>query len=68
MNPARSFGPAVVAGDSSLWQYHYVYWIGPLLGGLLAGGTHRLLLSSNSLIRMIDRKNTNNLRVNYTEL
>jgi MIP family channel proteins len=30
MNPARAFGPALAA---SAWGAHYVYWIGPLLGG-----------------------------------
>ena len=34
LNPARAFGPALVAGD---WTGHAVWWIGPLLGGLLAG-------------------------------
>ncbi len=34
MNPARTFGPALAAG---YWNYHIVYWIGPLLGGGLAG-------------------------------
>ena len=34
MNPARTFGPALAAG---YWDNHIVYWIGPLLGGSLAG-------------------------------
>ena len=43
MNPARSFGPAVVLSyhDSSLWRYHYVYWIGPILGALLSAALYR---------------------------
>lgn len=33
MNPARAFGPAVIAWE---WVAQGVYWIGPLLGGAVA--------------------------------
>ena len=41
MNPARVFGPAVAAG---FWKAHYVYWIGPLLGGAAAGFIYRIFI------------------------
>ncbi|XP_062859883.1 aquaporin-8a.1 [Trichomycterus rosablanca] len=41
MNPARAFGPAVVAGH---WTYHWVYWIGPMAGALLTVTIVRLLM------------------------
>lgn len=41
MNPARVFGPALAVG---FWKAHYVYWIGPLLGGALAGFVYRIFI------------------------
>ncbi len=44
MNPARSFGPALVLEH---WQWHWAYWVAPILGGC-AGALlyHHLLLAS----------------------
>ncbi|KAI0484277.1 aquaporin [Xylariaceae sp. FL0804] len=36
LNPARAFGPAVVTGR--FHSYHWIYWVGPILGSLVASG------------------------------
>ncbi|XP_030069565.1 aquaporin-4 isoform X2 [Microcaecilia unicolor] len=37
MNPARSLGPAVIIMK---WENHWVYWLGPFLGAILAGAIY----------------------------
>ncbi|EJT77720.1 aquaporin [Gaeumannomyces tritici R3-111a-1] len=41
VNPARSLGPAIV--NSHFPNYHWIYWVGPTLGSLLASGFYMLL-------------------------
>lgn len=44
MNPARSLGPAVVDDKyENLW----IYWVGPLIGGGVAGGVYRMGLRTH---------------------
>lgn len=45
MNPARWFGPAVASGDLADW---YVWWIGPLLGALVAALLYRVALEDRA--------------------
>lgn len=41
MNPARYLGPAIIGGDlSDIW----LYWLGPVLGGILAAVTYKKCL------------------------
>jgi len=42
MNPARWLGPAIAAGFYTNW---YVYIIGPLVGGALAGLSYRYVFA-----------------------
>jgi MIP family channel proteins len=38
MNPARSFGPALLSG---LWQAHWIYWLGPACGAVLGAALYQ---------------------------
>jgi glycerol uptake facilitator protein len=72
MNPARVFGPAMASGH---FANHYVWWVGPILGGIAAGFTYDLLFAEkkvklpiiNSLVNKNSAKNgtrkTNNGRI-----
>uniref|UniRef100_A0AAY4D0P6 Aquaporin 14 n=1 Tax=Denticeps clupeoides TaxID=299321 RepID=A0AAY4D0P6_9TELE len=45
MNPARTFGPAIITG---IWEHHWVYWIGPVLGAILAGVSHEFFFVASA--------------------
>jgi len=59
MNPARVFGPAMASGH---FANHYVWWIGPIVGGVTAGFTYDLIFSEKKkqhpLVNGIKRKNS----------
>lgn len=41
LNPARSFGPAVAS--KSFPDYHWIYWVGPILGSVIAFAIWKIL-------------------------
>ena len=45
MNPARSFGPSLVA---NVWDSWWVYWVGPIVGALVAAVVYELLREPHS--------------------
>jgi aquaporin Z len=45
VNPARSTGPALFAGADALGQL-WLFWLAPLVGGLIAGAAYAWLLAS----------------------
>jgi len=57
MNPARSFGPALLSG---IWQHQWLYWIAPIIGAQLAMRVYRLL-SNTGLDDIADLKQPINL-------
>jgi aquaporin Z len=43
VNPARSTGPAVFVGGWALQQL-WLFWVAPILGGILGGGAYRVFM------------------------
>ena len=37
MNPARSLAPAIATGDVGLLEIQWLYWVAPIIGGIIAG-------------------------------
>uniref|UniRef100_A0A7I4YTH9 Major intrinsic protein domain containing protein n=1 Tax=Haemonchus contortus TaxID=6289 RepID=A0A7I4YTH9_HAECO len=57
MNPARSFGPNIVAMvfmhskiASNFWTLHWIYYVGPIFGALLAAGLYRVFFTKGDRV------------------
>lgn len=51
MNPARSFGPALMAAE---WASHWVYWLGPVVGAALGALAYTLVREPAAAARLDD--------------
>jgi glycerol uptake facilitator-like aquaporin len=52
INPARSFGPTIVAAMSGKWPYllgeHWLYWAAPITGAVAAAVLYKTFLYPSS--------------------
>jgi MIP family channel proteins len=60
MNPQRSLGPTLIASlteggpGASFWSTHWIYWVGPIVGAVLAAVIYQLALWPSDPKRGID--------------
>ncbi|KAI3695918.1 hypothetical protein L1987_78923 [Smallanthus sonchifolius] len=44
INPARSFGAAVIYNKEKVWDDHWIFWVGPFIGAAIAAFYHQFIL------------------------
>ncbi|CAI0546880.1 unnamed protein product [Linum tenue] len=49
INPARSFGAAVIFNNDKIWDDHWVFWVGPFVGALAAAAYHQYILRAAAI-------------------
>jgi MIP family channel proteins len=53
MNPARALGPAIVQQDFTNW---WIYWVGPVIGGLIAAFAYTSIWLGDGRVRLPARR------------
>jgi MIP family channel proteins len=53
MNPARALGPAIVQQDFTNW---WIYWVGPIIGGLVAAFAYKSIWLGGGRARLPARR------------
>ncbi|XAR59968.1 hypothetical protein NMG60_11033168 [Bertholletia excelsa] len=49
INPARSFGAAVIYNQEKAWDDHWIFWVGPFVGAAAAAFYHQYILRAAAI-------------------
>ncbi|RZC83621.1 hypothetical protein C5167_046405 [Papaver somniferum] len=49
INPARSFGAAVILNDEKAWDDQWIFWVGPFIGAAIAAIYHQFILRAGAI-------------------
>nr|AGD98708.1 aquaporin protein 5 [Camellia sinensis] len=49
INPARSFGAAVIYNQKKAWDDHWIFWVGPFVGAVIAAFYHQFILRAAAI-------------------
>lgn len=49
INPARSFGAAVIYNKEKIWDDQWIFWVGPFVGALAAAAYHQYILRAAAI-------------------
>ncbi|KAG5584365.1 hypothetical protein H5410_044799 [Solanum commersonii] len=49
INPARSFGAAVIYGHHKAWDDQWIFWVGPFIGAAIAAFYHQFILRAGAV-------------------
>ncbi|KAL1292588.1 hypothetical protein HN51_053162 [Arachis hypogaea] len=49
INPARSFGAAVIFNKDKPWDDHWIFWVGPFIGAAIAAFYHQFILRAGAV-------------------
>nr|BCU41354.1 plasma membrane intrinsic protein 2 [Gentiana scabra] len=58
INPARSFGAAVIYGHKKSWDDHWIFWVGPFIGAAIAAIYHQYILRAGAVKALGSFKST----------
>ncbi|MFQ6627337.1 hypothetical protein Gotur_005291, partial [Gossypium turneri] len=49
INPARSFGAAVIYNKDKAWDDQWMFWVGPFIGAAIAASYHQYILRAGAM-------------------